>query len=157
MFGWSFGGYTAARAVLERPDVFTAAVAGAPVTDWRDYDTFYTERYMGLPDADRAAYDAASLLPMAPRLSRPLLLIHGTADDNVWFANSLKLADALFRAARPFELLPVGGATHMVPDPVASRRVKEAELEFFTRHLAPAPAPTAAFGKPREGASASTN
>jgi len=143
IMGWSFGGYAAARAVLERPDAFHAAVAGAPVTDWRDYDTFYTERFMGLPDADRAAYDAASLLPMAARLSRPLLLVHGTADDNVWLAHSLKLADALFRAARPFELVPVGGATHMVPDPVASRRVKEAEVEFFTRHLRPAAAPVA--------------
>jgi dipeptidyl-peptidase-4 len=155
IMGWSFGGYVAARAVLERPETFHAAVAGAPVVDWRDYDTFYTERFMGLPEAERAAYDAASLLPMAPGLARPLLLVHGTADDNVWFTHSLKLADALFRARRPFDLLPVGAATHMVPDPVASRRVKEASMAFLARHLgavpgAPIPAapPAAPAAKP---------
>ena len=81
--GWSFGGYLAALAVLRRPDVFHAAIAGAPVTDWRLYDTFYTERYLGHPDTDAAVYDASSLLPDAPKLERPLLLVHGLADDNV--------------------------------------------------------------------------
>jgi dipeptidyl-peptidase 4 len=139
IMGWSYGGYAAALAVLRRPDVFHAAVAGAPVVDWRDYDTFYTERFMGLPAENRAAYDRASLLPLAAGLSRPLLLVHGTADDNVWFSNTLRLSDALFRAGRPFELLPVGGATHMVPDPVANRRVKEASVAFLARHLAASP------------------
>src|SRR5919204_296477 len=80
--GWSFGGYMAANGVLRRPDVFKAAVAGAPVTDWEDYDTHYTERYLGLLPESRKAYDEASLIPLAKDLSRPLLLIHGTADDN---------------------------------------------------------------------------
>jgi dipeptidyl-peptidase-4 len=137
--GWSFGGWTAAAAVLRRPDVFRAAVAGAPVVEWRDYDTHYTERYLGLPATDREAYDRSSLLADAPRLSRPLLLVHGTADDNVWFSHSLRLADALFRAGRPFDLLPVGGATHMVPDPTASMRVRQATAAFLARHVGATP------------------
>ena len=143
--GWSFGGWSAAAAVLRRPDVFSAAVAGAPVVDWRAYDTHYTERYLGLPDAGGDAYERSSLLPQAAGLSRPLLLVHGTADDNVWFTHTLRLADALFREGRPFELLPVGGATHMVPDPIASMRVRQASVEFLARHLgvrAAAPGPS---------------
>jgi dipeptidyl-peptidase-4 len=120
--GWSFGGYMAALAVLKRPDVFSVGVAGAPVVDWRDYDTAYTERYLGMPDANKAGYDASSLLTYAPKLARPLLVIHGTRDDNVYFFHSLKLCEALFRSGRPFELLPLPGLTHMVPDPA----VKEA-------------------------------
>jgi dipeptidyl-peptidase-4 len=122
VYGWSFGGYFAARAVLERPDVYLVAVAGAPPADWRDYDTAYTERYLGLPDEDAAAYDAASLLPLArrpapsPDAARRLLLVHGTADDNVWFLNGLKLADALERGGRPFEFMPLAGTTHMLLD-----------------------------------------
>lgn len=117
IIGWSFGGYLAARAVIERPDVFHAAVSGAPVTDWREYDTCYTERFLGLPDGEPAAYESASLLPHAALLRRPLLLVHGTADDNVYFHNGLRLADALFRAGRRFEFLPLAGQTHLVNAP----------------------------------------
>ena len=99
--GWSFGGYLAALAVLRRPDVFHAAIAGAPVTEWRLYDTFYTERYLGDVEEDAASYDASSLLPDAAKLERPLLLIHGLADDNVVSAHTLQLSEALLaRAAR---------------------------------------------------------
>src|SRR5208282_323786 len=90
--GWSFGGYLAALAVLRRPDVFKAAVAGAPVVDWHDYDTHYTERYLGVPPAAEPAYQEASLLTYAAQLRRPLLILHGTADDNVYFRHSLRLA-----------------------------------------------------------------
>jgi dipeptidyl-peptidase-4 len=124
--GWSFGGYLAALSVLKRPDVFAVGVAGAPVVDWHDYDTAYTERYLGLPSTNAAGYDASSLLTYAPRLERPLLIIHGTRDDNVYFFHSLKLCEALFRANKPFDLLPLPGLTHMVPDPA----VKEA---LYTR------------------------
>lgn len=117
VYGWSFGGYMAALAVLRRPDVFKAAVAGAPVVDWRYYDTHYTERYLGLLGDPAPAYDASSLLTYADKLERPLLLVHGIADDNVYFAHTLQLADALFRAKRPFELLPLVGLTHQVSDP----------------------------------------
>ena len=121
--GWSFGGYMSALAVLRRPDVFKAAVAGAPVTDWLDYDTCYTERYMGLPDKNAAAYKEGDLLTYAAELKRPLLLVHGTTDDNVFFRHSLKLADALFRGGREFGILPLSGLTHMVPDPVVMEQL----------------------------------
>jgi dipeptidyl-peptidase 4 len=135
IFGWSFGGYMAAQAVLKRPDIYKAAVAGAPVTDWLDYDTHYTERYLGLPEASPQAYKDASLLPLAGDLKRPLLLIHGTADDNVYFRHSLKLADALFRAGKDFELLPLSGLTHMANDPVAMERLYGRIAGHFQKHL----------------------
>ncbi|MEO8183515.1 MAG: prolyl oligopeptidase family serine peptidase [Deltaproteobacteria bacterium] len=133
--GWSFGGYLAAMAVELRPDVFRAGVAGAPVTDWRDYDTHYTERYMGLLESSGAAYEASSALTHAGKLERPLLLIHGTTDDNVYFTHSLKLSQALFRAGKPFEMLPLAGFTHMVPDPVVKRALSRRILDFFRRSL----------------------
>jgi dipeptidyl-peptidase-4 len=133
--GWSFGGYLSALAVLRRPDVFKAAVAGAPVVDWQDYDTHYTERYLGMPDADAAAYKEASLLTYAAGLKRPLLIVHGTADDNVYFRHSLKLVDALFRAGKEFEVLPLSSLTHMVPDPVVTMRLRTRIADFFQKHL----------------------
>lgn len=135
ILGWSFGGYLAAMAVELRPDVFRAAAAGAPVTDWRDYDTHYTERYMGLLAGAEAAYDESSALVHAAKLERPLLLIHGTTDDNVYFTHSLKLSQALFRAGKPFEMLPLAGFTHMVPDPVVKRALSRRILDFFRRNL----------------------
>jgi dipeptidyl-peptidase-4 len=136
--GWSFGGYMAALAVLKRPDTFKAAVAGAPVVDWFDYDTHYTERYLGLPDQNAEAYKEGSLLTYASDLSRPLLLIHGTGDDNVFFRHTLRLADALFRAGKEFELLPLSGTTHMVPDPVLTERLWSRIARHFQRNLGPA-------------------
>jgi dipeptidyl-peptidase-4 len=135
IYGWSFGGYMSALAVLKQPDVFKAAVAGAPVVDWLDYDTHYTERYLGLPDADAAAYHEASLLTYADRLSRPLLLVHGTADDNVYFRHTLKLTDALFRAGKAFEVLPLSGLTHMVPDSVVTQRLYARIVGHFRKYL----------------------
>lgn len=133
--GWSFGGWTAAMAVLRRPDVFRAAVAGAPVADWLDYDTHYTERYLGLPGANAEGYRRSSLLTWAPGLERPLLVLHGTADDNVHLAHSLKLGDALFRAGRPFALVPVGGATHLLADPLLEVRLEQLTAAFFEEQL----------------------
>jgi len=133
--GWSFGGYMAALAVLKRPDVYKAAVAGAPVVDWEDYDTHYTERYLGLPKDEPDAYKEASLLTYAGDLKRPLLLIHGTADDNVYFRHTLKLTDALFRAGKDFEVLPLSGFTHMVPDPVVTERLHTRIARHFQKHL----------------------
>ena len=103
-------GTSAALAVLKRPDVFKAAVAGAPVVDWRDYDTHYTERYLGLPETTPPRPTRrARCSPTRSRLERPLLIMHGTADDNVYFFHPLKLSDALFRAGKPHELLPLCG------------------------------------------------
>jgi dipeptidyl-peptidase-4 len=113
--GWSYGGYLAALAVLRRPDVFHAAIAGAPVTDWRLYDTHYTERYLGHPDEKPEVYAANSLIDDAPKLARPLLIIHGLADDNVVVAHSVRLSAALVAAGRPHALLPLPGVTHMTP------------------------------------------
>jgi dipeptidyl-peptidase-4 len=144
--GWSFGGYLAALAVLRRPDVYHAAVAGAPVTDWLDYDTHYTERYLGLPVPGGAVYPASSLLTYADQLRRPLLLVHGTSDDNVYFRHTLKLADALFRAGKDFELLPLSGLTHLVPDPVVTERLWTRTARFFRQHLIESPPRTTGWG-----------
>jgi dipeptidyl-peptidase-4 len=135
--GWSFGGYASALAVLKRPDVYRAAVAGAPVTDQRNYDTFYTERYLGLIDEPGDTYEKQSLLPLAPGLRRPLLLVHGTTDDNVYFLHSLQLSDALFRAGRPHEFLPLSGFTHMVADPAVQESLSRRTADFFHTHLKP--------------------
>jgi dipeptidyl-peptidase-4 len=133
--GWSFGGYLAALAVLRRPDVFHAAVAGAPVTEWRLYDTHYTERYLGDPNAQPDVYDANSLLPLAPELVRPLLLVHGLADDNVVAAHTLRLSAALLAAGRPHEVLPLVGVTHMTPQEQIAENLLLHELDFLRRAL----------------------
>ncbi len=133
--GWSFGGYLAALAVLDRPDRFHAAVAGAPVTEWRLYDTAYTERYLGDPAANADAYDLSSLLPRAPKLIRPLLIIHGLADDNVLVAHTLQLSSALLAAGRAHDVLPLSGVTHMTPQAVITENLLLTEVEFFTSAL----------------------
>lgn len=135
--GWSFGGYMSAQAVLKRPDVFKAGVAGAPVTSWEDYDTHYTERYMGLLPANQKEYDSGSLLPLAKDLKSHLLLIHGTADDNVYFRHSLRLAQSLFREGREFEMLPLPGLTHMVPGAVETEKLWQRIASYFKKQLAP--------------------
>ncbi len=134
--GWSFGGYVAALAVLRRPDVFHSAVAGAPVTDWRLYDTHYTERYLGDPTIDATAYASTSLLPLAGQLTRPLLLIHGLADDNVVAAHTLQLSNALLAAGKPHEVLPLVGVTHMTPQEVVAEQLLLHQLDFLRRSLA---------------------
>ena len=121
-------------AAMVRPDVFKAAIAGAPVTDWALYDTFYTERYMQTPQANPQGYQVASMVAQASRLERPLLIIHGTTDDNVYFANTMALVDALFRAGKPFELLPMSG-THMTTDPALALALQRRQLTFFRAHL----------------------
>ncbi|GII53031.1 dipeptidyl-peptidase 4 [Planotetraspora thailandica] len=131
--GWSFGGYLAALAVLRRPDVFHAAVAGAPVTDWRLYDTCYTERYLGHPDEGH--YEASSLIGDAEKLERPLLLVHGLADDNVVAAHTLRLSSALLGAGRPHTVLPLSGVTHMTPQEVVAENLLRLQLQFLTSSL----------------------
>ena len=134
-YGWSFGGYLAALLGMARGDVVKSAVAGAPVVDWRDYDTFYTERYLGLPQAQPKAYEVSSLLSYVEQAKRPLLLIHGTADDNVYFLHTLKLSDALFRAGVPHSVLPLSNLTHMVPEPLVMQRQWERIATFFKETL----------------------
>jgi len=137
--GWSFGGYLAALAVLRRPDVFHAAVAGAPVTDWRLYDTHYTERYLGHPGENGIAYDTCSLLGDAPKLRRPLLLIHGLADDNVVAAHTLRLSAALLAAGRPHSVLPLSGVTHMTPQEEVAENLLLLQVDFLRAALGMTP------------------
>ena len=139
--GWSFGGYLAALAVLRRPDVFAAAVAGAPVTDWRLYDTHYTERYLGHPAAEPANYERTDLSPLAPGLQRPLLLIHGLADDNVVAAHTLRLSRALLEAGRPHTVLPLCGVTHMTPQEEVAENLLLIQLRFLRAALGMPPLP----------------
>ena len=134
--GWSYGGYLAALAVLRRPDVFHAAVAGAPVTEWRLYDTCYTERYLGHPGEVPEVYDRNSLLPLAAGLERPLMLIHGLSDDNVVAAHTLQLSSALLAAGRPHTVLPLSGVTHMTPQETVAENLKLLQVQFLREHLA---------------------
>lgn len=133
--GWSFGGYFSAMATIRRGDVFAAGVVGAPVTDWIDYDTHYTERFLGTPQSNPDGYSASSVLTYASQLKRPLLLIHGTADDNVYFVHTLKLTDALFRAGKDFEFQPLTGHTHVVADPQVVATMHTKIVEFFKKTL----------------------
>lgn len=135
IYGWSFGGYFSAMGVMREPGVFKCGVAGAPVADWRDYDTHYTERYMGMPDENKAGYDAASVLTYCKDLTRPLLIIHGTADDNVYFMHALKMSDALFKAGKKHDFLALAGFTHVVPDPVVVKNLYGRVIGFFEENL----------------------
>jgi len=135
IWGWSFGGYFTAHAVMRHPELFDAGVAGAPVGDWRDYSTYYTERYMNLPEGNPEGYENSSVLTWASKLEKPLLLIHGTADDNVYFMHSAKIADALFRAGKPFEFLPLSQFTHMVVDVEGRTRMYERLRDFFEANV----------------------
>jgi dipeptidyl-peptidase-4 len=129
--GWSFGGGLAAAGVLRRPDVFHAAIVGAPVTDERLYDTHYTERYHGHPDEEPEVYRRNSLLDDASKLERPMLIIHGMADDNVFVANSLRLSRALVEAGRPHIFLPLTGATHMAKEEAVAENLLFLQLRFL--------------------------
>jgi dipeptidyl-peptidase 4 len=118
-------------------DTFKSGVSGAPVVDWHDYDTHYTERFIGVPPEGQAekAYEVSSLLTYAKQSKRPLLLIHGTADDNVYFFHTLKLSNALFREGKPHRVLPLSNFTHMVPEPLVQERLWESIAGFFKETL----------------------
>ena len=153
--GWSFGGYLAALAVLRRPDVFHAAIAGAPVTDWHLYDTHYTERYLGFPDRDEENYERSSLISLLirgdappgppahggaarpPVPPRPLMLIHGLADDNVVVAHTLRLSGALLAAGYPHTVLPLSGITHMASQETVAENLLLLQLDFLRGALDP--------------------
>ena len=133
--GWSFGGYLAALAVIRRPDIFHAGVAGAPVTDWELYDTHYTERYLGHPQSNPENYQKTNLCNEAHRLERPLLLIHGLADDNVVAAHTFQLSQALLEAGKPHEVLPLSGVTHMTPQETVAENLLRIQLRFVQKSL----------------------
>jgi dipeptidyl-peptidase-4 len=133
--GWSFGGHLAALGILRRPDIFRAAIVGAPVTDWRLYDTCYTERFLGHPDTEPEAYARSSSLGDAASLRGSMMLIHGLADDNVVPAHSLRLSSALLAAGRPHDFVPLTNATHMGGSSVATANLIHLELDFLRRAL----------------------
>lgn len=128
MIGWSYGGFLSALAVLDAPDVVHAACAGAPPTDWTLYDTHYTERYLGL---DPEVYRRNGIVEDAPKLRRPLMLIHGFADDNVTIAHSLRLSQALMAAGRPHTFLPLTGITHMTNDETVAENLLILQRDFL--------------------------
>ena len=133
MRGWSFGGELTAMALLRRPDVFHAGVVGAPVTDQHLYDTFYTERYLGKPQDEPEVYRRNSPLLDAASLSRPMLLIHGLADDNVFVANTLRLSAALFEAGKWHELVLIPNATHLTRSTAVTENILRVQLDFLRR------------------------
>lgn len=117
--------------MLRRPDVFRAAVAGAPVTDVTLYDTHYQERYLGLPQEHPQRYREQSLIDDAPKLERPLMLVHGLADDNVVVAHTLRLSSALLAAGRPHTVLPLSGVTHMTPQEQVAENLLLLQVAFL--------------------------
>lgn len=133
--GWSFGGSLAALAVLRRPEVFHAAVAGAGATDQRLYDAHWRERFLGHPDKFPDRYEANSLVLAAPKLTRPLLLIHGLADDNVHVAHTLRFSSALLAAGRPHEVLLLPGTGHQAMSSPLTENVLWHQVRFLQRHL----------------------
>jgi dipeptidyl-peptidase 4 len=135
LFGWSYGGTLAARAILDDKTPFAAAAAVAPVTDWRLYDTAYTERYLGTPQQQPALYEQSSVLNRAKLLRRPFLLVHGTADDNVLFENSLRLVEALQREQKLFELMVYPGKAHGIGPRTSLHHVYGTVTSFFDRSL----------------------
>jgi len=132
--GWSYGGFMTVNALLNAPDVFHAGFAGAPVTNWLNYDTIYTERYMGIPDENRDGYESTALAQYAAQLRGKLMLVHNLEDDNVLFQNTLQLIDGLQSAGKQFELMVYPQKTHPVTGPAADQ-LDEMMIEFFDRSL----------------------
>jgi dipeptidyl-peptidase 4 len=130
VYGTSYGGYSAAMLLMRHPDVFTAASASSPVTDWRHYDTIYTERYMWIPQENSAGYDAGSVMKYVANLKGRLMLYWGTADNNVHPNNMMQLVQALQRAGKSFEV-QVG------PDLGHTGLNGDRMMEFFIENLKP--------------------
>ncbi|HEX2187444.1 MAG TPA: DPP IV N-terminal domain-containing protein [Longimicrobiaceae bacterium] len=125
MWGWSGGGYTTGLSLARGGKLYRAGISVAPVTDWRLYDNIYTERFMGLPAQNRAGYDATSVIGQAPGFEADYLLVHGTADDNVHFQNSVQLAAALQEAGKQFSFMLYPNKNHAIPG-------RQTQLHLFT-------------------------
>ncbi len=132
--GWSYGGYMTLTALLHAPDVFKAGISGAPVTDWRHYDTIYTERYMGLPGENPEGYRDSSPVNFAGNLKGKLMLVHNYGDDNVLYQHNLQMQVALQKAGKQYELLVYPQKAHAVTAPFI-RHLREAMTLFFERNL----------------------
>lgn len=135
IWGWSYGGYMTLMATLQAPDAWAAGVAGAPVTDWTLYDTAYTERYMGHPDANFGGYEQSSVFAHLDNYETPLLLIHGMADDNVIFANSVRLYSELQQQRADFEMMTYPGQRHGVRGEDRSVHLWTMIVDYFDRKL----------------------
>jgi dipeptidyl-peptidase-4 len=136
MYGWSYGGYMTLMCLMKAPDAFAAGVAGAPVTDWALYDTHYTERYLSTPGSNAEGYRLGNVLQYADRLSRPLLLVHGMADDNVLFAHSTALMKKLQDLQKPFDLMTYPGGKHgLMRQNVTGLHAHANIVRFFDAHL----------------------
>ncbi|EZP72306.1 Peptidase S9 [Sphingomonas paucimobilis] len=133
-YGWSYGGYLSLKLLEKTPGVFSAAIAGAPVTRWELYDTHYTERYLGMPQDKPSAYPASGALEDAAKISDPLLIIHGMSDDNVVFDNATALIARMQAAAVPFEMMVYPGQTHRVGGPGVSVHLWRTIEDFLSRH-----------------------
>lgn len=131
--GWSYGGFMTLYSLLHAPDVFSCGVAGAPVTDWRSYDTIYTERYMGLPADNPQGYEKSALVAAASSLKGRVLIAHNLEDDNVLFQNTVRMAEALELAGKPFDLMVYTNKSHHL---VTGRdHFNRMLVEFFERNL----------------------
>lgn len=135
MWGWSYGGYMTLMNLFKEGDTFKAGVSVAPVTDWRLYDTAYTERYLGHPDAPGDVYANSSVFKYVDGFKGDLLLIHGMADDNVFFDNSVKLMATLQNAGKPFELMTYPGKKHGIRGSATRAHLWNLALDFFERKL----------------------
>ena len=135
VYGWSYGGTMTALLLTEKNTPFAAGISGAPVTDWRLYDTHYTERYLGKPQDDPVAYERTDVVRRAGNLEKPLLLVHGTADDNVLFENTLRFAEALQKKSIPFELMIYPGHAHGLQGREAQLHFLRTMVRFLAREL----------------------
>ena len=137
VFGHSYGGYMTLMCLCRAPEVFSAGVAAAPVSDWALYDTHYTERYLSTPQENPDGYRASSLFPHLDGLAGKLLLMHGMADDNVLFTNTTKLIGALQSRDRKFEMMTYPGAKHALQEPTVAVHRFRTMLDFLDRNLCP--------------------
>ena len=135
IWGWSYGGHMTLHAMFEAGDDFKAGFAGGPVTDWRYYDSIYTERYLGLPQKNEKGYQDSSPVKYAGQLKGKLLIAHGTGDDNVHFANTLSVINDLIEAGKYVEVLAFPGRGHGVSDPPARRVLMHRVTQFFLDNL----------------------
>ncbi len=135
VFGWSYGGYMVLMSLFQHPDAYAAGVSVAPVTDWSLYDTHYTERYMGTPEGNAEGYARGSVLPFAERLSKPLLIAHGMADDNVLFTHSTKVFKALQDSGKLFDQMTYPGGKHGLSGTKTETHAYRTVVEFFEKHL----------------------
>ncbi len=135
IWGWSYGGHMTLHAMFEAGEDFKAGFAGGPVTDWRYYDSIYTERYLGLPQKNEQGYKDSSPVKYAAQLKGKLLIAHGTGDDNVHFANTLAVINNLIEAGKYVEVLAFPGQGHGVSDPPARRVLMQRVTQFFLDNL----------------------